>query len=112
MKKSLPIILTCFLFSMSSHASSIRTTKITQVLVGPYFGKNVLLTISDKATVLPPCQTNNYYNYVFDGTTEEGKMTLSVALAAYATQKDVWLGGTNTCSLFDGVENLAHIVAK
>jgi hypothetical protein len=97
---------------MSTYASNISTTKITRVLVGPHYGKNVILTISVKPTELPSCQTNTSYSYVFDGTTEEGKMTLSVVLAAYAAQKDVWLGGKNTCSLYGGIEDLAHIVAK
>jgi hypothetical protein len=95
-----------------SFASNIGNTKITRVLVGPHYGKNVILTISVKATELPSCQTNKGYSYVFDGTTASGKMTLSVVLAAYAAQKDVWLAGTNTCSLYGGIENLKHIVAK
>ena len=106
------VLLLLVLMTALTHASDIRTTKITQVLVGPHYGNNVFLTISRKASDIPTCQTNTRYDYVFDGTTEDGKMTLSVVLAAYATQKDVWLGGKNTCLLHNGVEDLKHIVAK
>ncbi|ESP94641.1 hypothetical protein [Pseudoalteromonas luteoviolacea] len=110
MKKLLLVV--GLVVSHSGLASSVDPTKITQVLVGPNYGKNVILTVSNKPTNAPSCQTNANYSYVFDGTTEVGKMTLSVVLAAYAAQKDVWLGGTDTCTLYGGIENLKHIVAK
>jgi len=105
-------ILSFLILPVITYASNISSTKITRVLVGPGYGKNVILTISAKPTALPSCQTNTSYNYVFDGSTDEGKMTLSVVLTAYASQKDVWLGGKNTCSLYSGIEDLYHIVAK
>lgn len=88
MKKIL-CTLSILLLPALSNASDIRTTKIIQILVGPDYGKNVILTISPKPTELTSCQTDSGYNYVFDGTTDEGKMILSVVLAAYAAQKDV-----------------------
>ena len=111
MKKSYLYLLS-FLLTMSSHASDVPSTKISEVLAGPHYNKNVILTVSTKATELPLCQTNPRYSYVFDGTTQEGKITLSIVLAAYAAQKDVWIRGKGTCSLYDGIEDLAHIVAK
>lgn len=99
-------------FASSCFASSINTTKITRVLVGPGVGKNVMLTISPRPTNLPDCQTNQGYNYVFDGTTEVGKMTLGAVLTAYAAKSNVWLGGTGSCSLYNTIENLKHIVIK
>lgn len=112
MKKILSIFILFILFSTSIHASDINKTKITQILVGPTYGKKVILVISIKPSELPSCQTNTKYSYAFDGTTESGKMTLSLVLAAYATQKNVWLGGKNTCSIHGGIEDLAHIVVK
>jgi len=97
---------------VSSFASSVDPTKITQVLAGPSYGNKVFLVISNKADITPDCQSNIRYNYVFDGTTEQGKITLSLVLAAYATQKNVWLGGKNTCLLHSSVEDLGHIVVK
>ncbi|MET1257043.1 hypothetical protein [Aliikangiella maris] len=109
MKNLLILIL---LFSFNVNASSVEPTKITKILVGPAYGNNVLITVSNKATDTPECQTNNNYQYAFDGSTESGKMTLSVVLAAYASKKDVWLGGYDRCDVFSGTESLKHIVAK
>jgi hypothetical protein len=95
-----------------ANASSIDPTTITQVLVGPNFGNKVFVVLSKKPSDIPTCQTNTRYSYVFDGTTPTGQMTLSVVLAAYATQSDVWLGGSGSCSLYSNVENLDHIVTK
>ncbi|RYV04075.1 hypothetical protein SOPP22_01345 [Shewanella sp. OPT22] len=91
-------------------ASDTPNTKITRILVGPSYGTKVFLTISTKPTATPDCQINTGYNYVFDGSTETGKMMLSIALTAYTANKEVWLGGANKCSLFGNVEDLKHIV--
>ena len=98
--------------SFTTVASSISTTKITRVLVGPGYGNNVMLTISPLPSDVPDCQTNQGYSYVFDGTTEVGKMTLSSVLIAYSSKSNVWLGGTGSCSLYNSIENLSHIVIK
>ena len=111
MKKSYTLIFT-LLLSGYSHASDVNPAKITQVLAGPSYGNQVLLTVSPTPSNLPSCQNNQWYSYVFDGTTEAGKITLSLALAAYAANKNVWLGGTGVCTLRGGVENLKHIVVK
>lgn len=100
------------LFTSQVFASNVNPTKITKVLVGPAYGNNVFLTVSIKPSDAPNCQNNTRYSYVFDGTTEVGKMTLSVVLSAYASQKDVWLGGADNCVLHNGVESLKHIVAQ
>ncbi|PCK31969.1 hypothetical protein [Pseudoalteromonas piscicida] len=100
------------IFSNLTFASSVNPTKITRILAGPGFGNNVMIAVSNKPKDAPSYQANAIYNYAFDGTTETGKMTLSLALAAYAAQKAVWLGGTATCTLYDGIENLKHIVVQ
>ena len=100
-------------WSFSSQAgSSIDPTKITQILIGPKFGNNVIIEISGTASNRPNCHTNQRWDYVFDGSTESGKATLSVVLAAYATQKDVWLAGAGGCGLYGGLESLDFVVAK
>jgi hypothetical protein len=111
MKKVMSILLV-LLFSQASFSSTINPTKITRVLVGPGYGNTVYITVSVKPTGTPACQVNTGYDYAFDGTTAVGKMTLSVALAAYAAGKDVWLGGSNVCTFNNTVENLAHIVSQ
>lgn len=111
MKKS-NVLICSLLFTGYSYASDVNPAKITQVLAGPSYGKQVLLTVSPTPSNLPSCQNNQWYSYVFDGTTDAGKITLSLALAAYAANKNVWLAGTGICTLRGGVENLKHIVAK
>lgn len=106
------ISLASFVFlSGNVHASNVNPTKITKVLVGPQYGNIVIIKVSNVDSALPDCQTNVNFNYAFDGTTDAGKMTLSVVLATYTTQKDVWIGGTHTCSVYSGIENLEYIVA-
>lgn len=72
----------------------------------------VMLTISNKPSEIPECQMDSGYNYILDGLTGSGKMTLCVALAAYTRQKDVWLDGKNTFTLYPEMEDLKHIVAQ
>ncbi|KAB0468666.1 hypothetical protein F7Q91_22950 [Vibrio chagasii] len=111
MKKLNLILLVCLLPSLTL-ASEANPTKIKQVLSGPEYGKQVLITVDTNPSGLPECHTNQWYNYVFDGTTPEGQMTLSLVLTAYAAQKPVWVAGTNSCTIRGGVENLKHIVVK
>ncbi|OCH55492.1 hypothetical protein A6D96_06185 [Vibrio cyclitrophicus] len=101
-----------FLFSSLASASEANPTKITQVLSGPSFGKQVLITLEEQPTGIPACHNNQWYNYVFDGTTPEGQITLSMVLTAYASQNKVWIAGMDNCTLRGGVESLKHIVLK
>jgi len=109
--KNILFILLSFFF-VSAQASNISSTTITRVLVGPVYGNKVFLTISAKPTDSPSCQTNSGYNYVFDASTESGKATLSVALAAHMSGASVWLQGFDNCSLWSNVESLKHIVTN
>lgn len=93
-------------------ASEANPTKIKQVLSGPIYDKQILITVESNISSVPECHKDKLYNYVFDGTTPEGQMTLSLVLTAYASQKNVWIGGTNSCTLRGGVEDLKHIVLK
>lgn len=112
--KNIISVLFIFLAMMvsSAQASSVNPTQITGVLVGPNYGTNVILTISNKPAQVPACQTNPGYNYVFDASTEVGKITLSVVLTAYASGKSVWLAGSEQCDVYPGIETLHHIVAQ
>ncbi|MGP9800279.1 hypothetical protein [Rheinheimera sp. NSM] len=106
------IIASIFTVPFSAYSSDIIDTKITQVLVGPEYGTNVYITISPKAAGVPTCQASSRYDYGFDASTESGKITLSVILASYAAQKNVWIGGKDTCTVNSTIEDLKHVVAK
>ncbi|USD33646.1 MULTISPECIES: hypothetical protein [Vibrio] len=106
------LFLLTYLLPSLTLASETSETTIKRVLSGPEFGKQVLITVDTNPSSLPECHTNQWYNYVFDGTTPEGQMTLSLVLTAYAAQKTVVVSGTNSCTLRGGVENLKYILAK
>jgi hypothetical protein len=99
-----------FMLILPAAASEINPTQVTQVLAGPHYGNKVIITISNKPQSIPSCQTNPRYSYVFDASTESGKVTLSLVLTAYASGKNVWLGGLERCDLYSGIESLKHIV--
>ena len=110
--KKIHLFLLAYLLPSLALASEANLTKIKQVLSGPEFGKQVLITVDTNPSSLPECHTNQWYNYVFDGTTPEGQMTLSLVLTAYAAQKTVLVAGTNSCTIRGGIENLKYIIAK
>lgn len=114
MKKIIPrySLLLLTLLCFNTIASTISDTKISKILIGPQFGNNVFLVLETKPSSVPSCQTNSVYSYVFDGTTEVGKMTLSAALSAYTAQKSVTIGGGNGCTLYGNVENLNYILVN
>lgn len=105
------LVLVSLLLAPLAMASSVNPTKITKVLVGPDYGTKAFITVSTKPSAVPACQTGNIYDFVFDGATDTGKLTLGVMLAAYTAKQDVWIGGKDSCQLYGGVEDLAHIVA-
>lgn len=111
MKKQL-LFLTGLLVCSNALGSDVRPTKIAKILVGASYGNTVFITTKDKPAARPECHTNRWYDFSFDGTTETGKMMLSVALAAYSAQKNVWVSGFNRCTQYNGVEDLNHIVAE
>ena len=94
-------------------ASDVETAKIKSILAGKVYGNIVFLEISTKPN-LPDghCQTNPRWNYAFDPTTEIGKVTLSIALTAYASQRDVYLNGYDNCDVYPGVESLRQLLTK
>ena len=99
-------------FSFGANAVSVGPTKIQEVLVGNNFGTKVFLELTNKPESNSSCNTNSRYTYVFDGSTESGKILFSAALTAYAAQKDIYLDGSNTCTLHENVENLNSIRLK
>ena len=56
------------------------------------------------------CGTNSNVDFAFDSATPAGKNILAAVLSAYATQKNVYVGGDDTCTvgaeIVSNVENL------
>lgn len=109
MKKYL-LVLSMVLSAGMVNATSYTDAKITGVLVGPNYGNTVIVKV-DKTPEISGCHKNPGYNYAFDGSTDEGKIYLSVILAAYAAQKSVSIAGYNDQCTRD-VENLIYVVAQ
>lgn len=106
------ILMLALFVTSSSQASSINPTKIVKILAGPDYGNLVFLAIDPEPADIPTCQTNDKWSYVFDGSTEAGKVYLSIALSAYAANKNVWFRGDNSCDLYSNVEDLGYIVSQ
>jgi len=96
----------------NAFSSTILSTTIESILVGEVYGNMVFIEISIKPSSEPSCQTNPNYSYVFDPTTEVGKVTMSLLLIAYASGEDVFLNGYDACTIYSGVENLRQIWIK
>lgn len=99
------------MFGNPAFASDV-TTKILGVLAGEAYGNVVFLKLAASPTTVPSCQTNTQYSYAFDATTPAGKISLSIALTAQASGKDVYLSGFNSCAVWSGVESLREILVK
>jgi hypothetical protein len=109
MNKSLLIFL--LLLFISNASASKFTGKIIRILVHPENDK-VFLSVDSDPTDRPNCFGGTFesnYSYVFNGSTDSGKSTLSVALMAYSIGKEVNIGGLGTCDLHSDVEDLGHL---
>lgn len=97
-------------FPSVGFASYVPSTKITKVLLGEAYGDKAFIELETKPDIPSDhCQSNPNFSYVFDISTELGKATLSVVLSAYMAQKNVYVNGFDTCTIYSGVENLRQI---
>ncbi len=110
--KIISVLFLLYAFSSSVGASLVEGVKINKVFAGPQFGNNVFISVSVKPASPPSCQSNSTYSYVFDGTTDSGKMTLSIVLSAYAAQNVVNIGGGGVCTNYHNIENLNYIISE
>lgn len=94
---------------LACHATSAFTGKILKIHSGPGVGTKVFLVLDGDQNNKASCSTSTTYNYVFDGSTDGGKIYLSMALSSYAAGKDVYVGGYQTCSLYSNTEDLKWI---
>ncbi len=51
----------------------------------------------------------NSWDFVFDTSTDTGRNTLSVVLAAEISQREVVIGGTGLCDMHSITEDLMHV---
>lgn len=109
MKKIL--FIAAMLLSNVALASTINTTKITNVLISETYGNFAFISITAKPGNPPACQTNPAYNYALDLSTPMGKSVLGLIMIAHSTGKDVYLSGADICPSF-GIEKLLQVEIK
>ena len=115
MFRSMALILA--LLSSSSAFASSNFGKITGVLMGPTYGKTVMIQI-DGSPTFPACKTNGGLAYAFDATTDAGKVTLALALSLYVSGKSAQFtgatpaGSATACTIYPGIEDLGSISAQ
>lgn len=78
------------------------------VLAGAGYGNKMYIEIAPKPMTVPGCHTNSRYSYVFDPTTTVGKILLNIVLTAYGANRNIYLQGTDLCSLASDVESLSQ----
>ncbi len=107
------ITLLACLMGISSIANSGQATgHIAAIMTGPqpdYDGRIFIKMKNPPQRDPDTCHNNNHYDFVFDASTEGGKVSLSVLLSANAAGKSVSIGGSNTCSIYNGIESVDWI---
>jgi hypothetical protein len=82
---------------------------IGKVEYGPLYGTKVFFSIQGEVTEKPSCSSDLVYQFVFDSAVPGGKEILSSLLLAKTTAQSVKVSGFNSCSIYEGVENLRWI---
>ena len=107
-------VLTLSLFLASSVMATEYRGIITGVGLGPTYDA---ACIGDDSCVVIKVASNhekagcnsNSWDFVFNSSTDTGKNTLSVVLAAEMSKRTVVIGGTGLCKLFPSTEDLTYI---
>lgn len=98
------------LSSVCAHAGTAANVSITNIEsnVQGQFLVWVSATISNS----PACAVQPAKQFIVDGTTNGGKVIISVAEAAFALGKVVVVTGDNTCSVHSGYETISDIATN
>lgn len=70
---------------------------------GPFF-----IYFAANNTNAAACATSKNV-FSIDPTTDQGRVAISVVMAAYIGGKTVWATGAGTCNLYNGVEDLSNV---
>jgi len=85
-------------------ASSVIVTHIEANAQGQF-----LIYVSSTISNSPSCAALPATAFIVDGSTNAGKVVVSVAEAAFALGKTVIISGDNTCSVHSGYETFSDI---
>lgn len=107
------IFFSLIIISGTAGAVSSFEGKIINILSGPAYGNGkVYIKVDGVQSTPPPCGANNPSWFVFDGSTDAGKLYSSLILTSYTTNKIVNLQGNDTCNLSGNMTDLSHIWLK
>lgn len=101
-----------------SQASGVFVGKIKGYMVGPNHGNLFFITVDGSVTSPPTCSNNQNFQFVFDVTSPNAKIWISVLQTAHALNKTVNISGMGDCALYpdtgstDGVETFGRIWVK
>lgn len=103
----------CFVILLAAltFGSTVRAgTAAPGSLLMPHMLENgvVIVYTSGSRTDAPVCALTYPDRFAFDSTTPAGKGQWAGILAAFIAGKRVFIGGTNTCSISAGSENLSY----
>jgi len=65
-------------------------------------------TNGSRTSAAPACAAANPFQFAFDSSTATGKAQLAILLTAYASGKQVIIGGTGDCSVRGDAEALSY----
>ncbi|WHI46878.1 hypothetical protein ACJJIW_19035 [Microbulbifer sp. JMSA004] len=99
-------------YSALSNAELVYSGKIAQIHTGPQYQGRVFVETEDLPVGDVACSTNGSFSYVFDGTTEEGSLYLSILLSALAAGRDVIIKSSDDCTLYTNVADLRNLSIK
>lgn len=103
------VFIFCCLFGNSALAGTAQGV-ITKLHSGPAYGSLFFVTLSASATGIPPCKTNNAFQFVFDSATPAGRNTLAILMLAHAAGNKLTISGEGRCSLYGDTEDLRWVL--
>ena len=107
------LLCACLLFiSTSANATGLEFTgTIKTVYLGPMVGDMVFIQVNGTSSGNVACHQDQF-DYVFNASTETGKVYLSAVLAAYTAQKTIRLRSTDSCDIYSVVPTLKDVWLK
>ena len=109
MKKLLTLALT--LASFNAFSTYYAGGVIKTVTLGKAYENKAFFWVEGSPSKKAECQDNKSANFALDISTETGKATYSLILAAQMSGTKVNVSGTGSCDIYGGIEDLNWVTA-
>ena len=103
------ILLSLLLFSFYANSGDATNSTIDRVTV---LGDVAYINTAPRPTNKAACATNQWWDYTFKINTDSGKATLSMALSAYVSKRNVTVRSLNTCTNIADMEDLQYLILE